>query len=33
MNNFKFGRPTVMTPETVQKLEEAFSFGCTDEEA
>ena len=26
-------RPTVMTDETVQKLEEAFSFGCTDDEA
>ncbi len=27
------GRPTVMTPEVVCKLEEAFSLGCTDEEA
>ena len=27
------GRPTVMTPETVGKLEEAFLWGCTDIEA
>jgi len=27
------GRPTVMTEETLQKLEEAFSWGCTDKEA
>lgn len=27
------GRPTKMTPETVSKLEEAFSWGCTDTEA
>lgn len=27
------GRPTVMTPETIQKLEEAFSVGATDKEA
>jgi hypothetical protein len=27
------GRPTVMTPETVRKLEEAFALGCTDLEA
>ncbi len=27
------GRPTVMTPEALQKLEEAFLLGCTDEEA
>lgn len=27
------GRPTKMTAETVQKLEEAFLLGCTDEEA
>jgi len=27
------GRPTKMTPETVNKLEEAFLLGCTDEEA
>lgn len=27
------GRPTKMTPQTVAKLEEAFSFGCTDIEA
>jgi hypothetical protein len=33
MDDVKNGRPTVMTPTTLQKLEEAFSFGCTDEEA
>jgi hypothetical protein len=27
------GRPTVMTPETVKKLEEAFALGCSDGEA
>jgi len=27
------GRPTKMTPETIGKLEEAFSMGCTDLEA
>ena len=29
----KVGRPTVMTDETLQKLEEAFSNGATDKEA
>jgi ACT domain-containing protein len=29
----KGGRPTVMTPETIDKLEEAFSNGATDQEA
>ncbi|MAI17103.1 MAG: hypothetical protein CBC71_06365 [Rhodobacteraceae bacterium TMED111] len=29
----KGGRPTVMTPETVNKLEQAFALGCTDLEA
>lgn len=29
----KVGRPTVMTPETVNKLEEVFAIGGTDEEA
>lgn len=29
----KIGRPTVMTAETLNKLEQAFSIGCTDEEA
>ena len=24
------GRPTVMTPETINKLEQAFSLGCSD---
>lgn len=27
------GRPTVLTPETLNKLEEAFSYGATDKEA
>ena len=27
------GRPTVMTPEVVSKLEQAFSMGCSDLEA
>ena len=27
------GRPTLMTPETVKKLEDAFLMGCTDLEA
>jgi len=27
------GRPTVMTPDTVQKLEQAFSIGASDVEA
>lgn len=27
------GRPSVMTPETLQKLEDAFKLGCTDSEA
>lgn len=31
--NSTAGRPTVMTDLTVQKLKEAFAFGCTDEEA
>ena len=26
-------RPTVMTPEVIEKLEEAFKWGCTDNEA
>lgn len=26
-------RPTVMTPEVIAKLEEAFAWGCTDIEA
>ena len=26
-------RPTVMTPETIAKLEEAFAWGCSDIEA
>jgi hypothetical protein len=24
------GRPTKMTPETISKLEHAFSLGCSD---
>ena len=27
------GRPTVLTPETIQKLEEAFALGASDGEA
>jgi hypothetical protein len=27
------GRPTKMTPETISKLEHAFSLGCSDLEA
>jgi hypothetical protein len=27
------GRPTVMTPEAILKLEEAFAYGATDKEA
>ena len=27
------GRPTIMTDLTLKKLNEAFAFGCTDEEA
>ena len=27
------GRPTIMTPETIYKLEQAFSMGCSDLEA
>lgn len=27
------GRPSVMTEETIRKLEDAFSWGCTDSEA
>ena len=33
MTKNKGGRPTKMTPETVQKLEDAFIKGCTDTEA
>jgi len=33
MTKNKGGRPTKMTPETMQKLEEAFTKGCTDTEA
>lgn len=29
----KEGRPTVMTPDVVRKLEQAFSIGCSDREA
>lgn len=31
--NKKIGRPTVMTPEVIQKLEEVFEIGGTDTEA
>lgn len=29
----ELGRPSVVTPEVIQKLEQAFSIGCTDSEA
>ena len=29
----KTGRPTIMTPDVVGKLEQAFSLGCSDLEA
>ena len=29
----KIGRPTLMTPQTISKLEEIYSLGGTDEEA
>lgn len=29
----KCGRPTKITPEVIDKLEEAFSISCTDDEA
>lgn len=29
----EIGRPTIMTPETISKLEEIFSLGGSDEEA
>jgi hypothetical protein len=32
-NKNLIGRPTVMTPETINKLEQAFSLGCSDLEA
>lgn len=33
MSNGKGGRPTVLTPETIRRLEEVFSLGGTDKEA
>ena len=33
MKTNKGGRPTKMTVATIGKLEEAFSYGCTDNEA
>ncbi len=29
----KMGRPTVVTPEVLAKLEQAFGMGCSDKEA
>ena len=29
----QLGRPTIMTPETISRLREAFLMGCTDREA
>lgn len=31
--SLKMGRPTVMTPEVLRKLDEAFAMGCSDLEA
>ena len=31
--NHKKGRPSVFTPDTIQKLEYAYSIGCTDTES
>ena len=33
MTKSNAGRPTVMTPEAIRKLEDAFTWGCTDLEA
>lgn len=33
MTESPVGRPTIMTPEVVNKLEEAFLLGCSDIEA
>lgn len=33
MSEHNVGRKTVMTPEVIQKLEDAFSIGATDKEA
>ena len=33
MKKSNAGRPTVMTPESIRLLEEAFLWGCTDLEA
>jgi len=33
MKKSNAGRPTIMTDLTLKKLNEAFAFGCTDEEA
>lgn len=32
-HNSAAGRPTVMTPDIIRKLEEAFAIGCSDSEA
>lgn len=32
-DKLKVGRKSLMTPETISKLEEAFSIGCSDIEA
>ena len=32
-DKLKVGRPSVMTPEIINKLEQAFSMGCGDLEA
>ena len=33
MKKSNAGRPTIMTPDVVGKLEQAFSLGCSDTEA
>lgn len=33
MSKNKVGRPTVMTPDVLQKLNQAFAFGASDSEA
>jgi len=33
MSKSKVGRPSIITDEVLQKLEQAFSLDCTDEEA
>ena len=32
-NKYRVGRPTIVTPEVIKKLEEAYAMDCTDGEA